>query len=272
MNYKFIDENGKHLHTLDDKSLTGTTSIIDVLAKPLTWWASGMAVGKLGWVTEKKRINGKYVVVNTLEQRLESATKHLEIVKTLTPEAYLNLLDEAYKAHKTSLDKSARTGTNLHAELEKFVKAEMGIWNYEDEDLDPKIKPFIEWSKKNVEEYLWSEAHCFDEELWIGGVSDAGAKLKDGKLAIFDFKSSKEAFANQFIQVAGYAIQIEKNGLWDKNGEKNKKLEGKIDTLFIVPFGAEIIEPVARYDVDAYKEGFRWAVGLYRLLGLTDEN
>ena len=60
MKYKFdesIDpETGKqnHLHLLDGKPLTGTSSVEDVLSKVLTWWASGLAVEKFGWLNPKK--------------------------------------------------------------------------------------------------------------------------------------------------------------------------------------------------------------------------
>ena len=50
--YKFNKE--KHLHTLDGIPLTGTSSVVGVLMKPLSWWASGKAVELLGWLNPKK--------------------------------------------------------------------------------------------------------------------------------------------------------------------------------------------------------------------------
>ena len=139
-------------------------------------------------------------------------------------------------------------------------------------EYDERIKPFVEWSKENVEEFLWSEAHCYDESLWVGGISDTGVKLKTGKLAVIDFKSSKEAYLNQFIQDAGYALQIEKNGLWNSTGTMNKRIDGKFEELIVVPFGAKVVTPVVRCNVEELKQGFVSAVSLYRLVSKEKTN
>src|SRR3990167_2485142 len=278
MKYKYengIDERGKekHLHLLDIgdgyKPLTGTSSVVDVLAKVLTWWASGLAVGKLGWIKklDPRKASKEAIEKNEIE-RLDSASLWREKIWTMPPEDYLKSLDEAYKAHSVKLKDTASAGTDLHAELEHWVRAKMGIGPMR-ADYDAKIKPFTDWAESNVKKFIWSEAYCFDEALFIGGISDAGAELNDGSLAIIDFKSSKEAYESHFLQAGGYAIQIEKNGLWDKEGKVNKKIEKPISYLIIVPFGAEKIEPVARQDVANCKEAFAHCVSLYRFLGLT---
>src|SRR3990167_3722911 len=255
MQYQF--NTTEHLHILDGRALTGTSSIGNVLAKPLTWWASGLAVEKFGWLNPKKYT--PEVVKTALEEGFKKVT-------ALSLSNYEKLLGEAYKAHSVKLKDSAVAGTDLHAEIEDYVKAMMKLKPIR--KYDEKIQPFIDWADENIVEFKWSEAHCFDEEMFIGGISDIGAKLKDGKLAVIDIKSSKEAYPAQFLQCAGYAIQIEKNGLWDMGGTVNKMLEQKVEALIIVPFGADKIEPAIRYDVESYKQGFRSAVVLYRLLGL----
>jgi len=268
MNYRF--DKKIHLHLLDEKPLTGTSSIEDVLSKPLTWWASGKAVETFGWLYPKIKKDGKVVGEVSLEERLKvSEPLRLAIGKD-TPEEYLKRLDEAYKAHSVKLKDSAKSGVNLHEELERFVKGEMGIMPKG--TYDPKIQPFIDWAEKTVKQFLYSESHCFDQELWVGGISDAGAEMNDGTLALLDFKSAKEAYTAHFIQAAGYAIQIEKNGLWDSQGKVNKKLDKPFDSLIVIPFGAEVIEPAIRHNVADYKEGFRNCVSLYRLLGLSKIN
>src|SRR3990167_3478811 len=258
MKYQLIGENGQHLHTLDGKPLTGTSSVEAVLSKPLTWWASGLAVSKFGWLNPKK---------HTPEECAVACEEGFERVRNLERDDYAKLLDEAYRAHSVKLKDSAKSGTDLHAELEKWVKYRMGIIK-ESGKISDKITPFVLWAEDNVKRFLWSEAHCFDSDLWVGGISDAGAELNDGAYAVIDFKSSKEAYMNQFIQAAGYALQIDKNGLWSKDGKMNKKLDKPINALIIVPFGAEEIKPEIRYVISEYRKGFEWCVGLYRLLGL----
>jgi hypothetical protein len=254
MKYEFKEK--EHLHLLDGKPLTGTSSVGSVLHIPLAWWASGLACEIFGW------INPKY---NSSDKVNSSAEKGLNLIKGLSLDKYKTLLTKAYRHHHDSLNKSAKKGTDLHAELERYVKNtmhnRMSTPVYND-----RILPFIEWAEKNVKKFLWSEAHCYDEELWVGGISDCGVELNDGKMAIIDFKSSKDAYPTHYIQCAGYAIQIENNGLWSEDGSKNKKVAKKFDALIIVPFGAKVVEPKMLYNIDSYKEGFRNAVGLYRLL------
>jgi len=250
--YKFEKEN--HLHTLDGKPLTGTSSVIDVLAKPLTWWAAGKAVEKLGWK------NSRYV---SEEERMASATEVLGLIKDMEVADYLSLLDKAYRAHNDEKNKAATKGTNLHAELEHWVKSQMGILP-ERADYDNKIIPFVKWAEKNVDRFLFSEAHTYSERLWTGGIIDAGAKLKDGSITIIDFKSSKEAYTGQFIQAGGYALQAEESGVFEDG--KEKRLDGVVGKLIIVPFGADPVLPVIMSDVQAYKDGFESAVKLYRLI------
>ena len=260
MKYEFINKGREHLHLLDGKPLTGTSSIGNVLAKPLTWWSAELAAVECLETGEK---------IETIRQEYEDACN------SGNKKAAIDELQKKYPqfkkarfAHFDKLKESAKGGTDLHAELENWVKWKMGKSDKLIIQTDPKIQPFIEWADANVKEFIASEAHCFDEGLWVGGITDCIAELNNGKLAIIDFKSSKEAYTNQFIQVAGYAIQTEKNGLFSEDGEHSKKLDGKIEVLIVVPFGAEVVEPSIRYDVESYKQGFRSAVVLYRLLGL----
>lgn len=176
MSYKFNKE--KHLHTLKDRPLTGTSTVMSVIAKPLTWWASGKAVGHLGWTNAKYMENGKYKTV-PLEERVAVAHEHLQKIKEMTVEEYIKLLDEAYKAHSVSLKDSADSGTDLHAECERYVKDSIEAGSPMSPATYPeKIRPFIEWSQKSVERFLWSEMHTYSEEHWVGGITDAGAELK----------------------------------------------------------------------------------------------
>ena len=239
MIYKFDNEN--HVHSLDGRALTGTSSVGNVLAKPaLIQWAANMACD--------------YIDKNfpTLDELMKN------------PNALKELLAEAKYAHKKKKEKAAGEGTDMHAQLENWVKWKMG--KCELEDYDPKIEPFINWANENVKEFIASEAHCFEQNLFVGGITDCVAELTDGSIAIIDFKSSKEAYKTHAIQGAGYAIQIDANGLFSEDGEHNKKLERPIDVVIIVPFGASKVEPVIFRDIETYKQAFRSAVVLYRLM------
>lgn len=260
---KYMFDEVNHIHTFNNKPLLGTSTVVGVIAKPLTWWASGLAMAKLGWINSKKMVDGKYKTIK-LEDRLASAGVMLEKLKNMSVESYLALLDEGYKAHSVKLSDSASDGTDLHAELESYVKYHMGIW--EAKNFSDRIMPFINWVEQNVDEFLWSEMHCYSDKLWVGGISDVGVKLKNGQIGIIDFKSSKESYESQFIQCSGYDIQITENGGYTWDGKKIFSLEKPIEFYAIIPFGAEKFTVDFRYNVDELKEAFKGALTIYKIL------
>src|ERR1035437_4766288 len=99
MQYKFINEKGEHRHELDGAPLIGTSSVSSVLSKPLTYWASGLACEKFGWIN-KKDSDGKF---RTEEERLESVYNFLSKVDIEDNRSWLKLCDEAYSAHAKKL-------------------------------------------------------------------------------------------------------------------------------------------------------------------------
>jgi hypothetical protein len=127
MRYQYYDSKGEHLHELDGKPLLGTSTVVSVIAKPLTWWASGLAVAELGWVKEltaySKPKPTKEEIEENKKQRLESAGVHLLELKAMEPESFVKLLDKAYKAHSVKLDKAADKGSDMHLDLSNFIIA-----------------------------------------------------------------------------------------------------------------------------------------------------
>jgi hypothetical protein len=258
--YSFNEE--KHLHTLDGKPLSGTSSIVGVLNKPgLTWWASSKALELLGWTPTKTEKSKRGIV----------SIAKLGEIKKMHGKEYLELLDKCYRNHKTSLDSSADKGIDLHAELERYIKSEMDVKQVFVAPFNERITPFIEWSNKNVKRFLWSEAHCYSERLWTGGICDAGALLNDGTVALIDFKSSKEAYLNHFFQCAGYDIALSESGLLGPRGGHLMDLDGKISKYIIFPFGAKTLEPWEnKLPIKDLKKGFEACTQIYRIMGKED--
>ena len=267
--YHFDPE--QHLHKFEDKYLTGTSTVMEVLSKPLTWWASGLAVSKLGWTKAKdwKLLKTDEQKAEEQKRRIDFTTPVFEMVKGMDIESYISLLDEAYKAHSVKLDKSADAGTDLHARLEAFVKNTMLCQKSGMKDTteyEEQLKPFIEWSVKNVKRFIGSETHCYSEKMWTGGITDAVAELNNGEIAIIDFKSAKDAYSSHFFQIGGYDLQITENGGFDFEGNQIFKLDKPITQHIVVPFGAKEPYPVVSRLVDENKEAFRSALSLYRII------
>lgn len=259
--YKFDEV--EHIHSLDGLPLHGTTTVLGVISKPLTWWASGMACAEFGWINPKPYNKPK----PTKEDVLAAARPVLEAIKTMDIDAYLAKLDKAYRAHNVKLDKSADEGVDLHSMIEAYVQSQLtGIPQLFDEE---KIKPFIEWSKKNVKRFLWAEACHYSRRLWIGGRSDFGYEDMEGKIVLGDIKSSREAYLSHFLQAGAYAMQIEEHGLFTDAG---KSILGPltVDYFAIFPFGGGFKEPSIRKDTFNFKQGFESALGLYRIKKLFE--
>lgn len=271
MSYRYLDEGKKkHYHELDGKPLIGTSSVSSVIAKPLTWWALQVGLKLLGYLPEKKRVGSTYRAVPK-EERINAALKGLTEIQGMTPISYLARLEEAYRAHDKVKNEAAVTGTDLHAVLERYVKYCMEHNNSVPSSMPlaqgeevRKIKPFIDWACMNVKRFLWSEVHCYSREHWLGGISDCGYETHTGGIGIMDFKSSKEAYDEQFWQAAGYDIEISENGGFDKDGNLVFKLEKPITEYSILPFGADVVEPVFRYNVEECKGLFLAELKIYK--------
>ncbi len=276
--YRYYDEKGQHLHTFEGKPLIGTSSVFKVIAKPLTWWASGKAVEKLGIPSAKiiTKIKNKKATKEETDQCMISCDAMLSKIKEMSAFEYYKLLDGAYRAHQTSLKDSAEEGTDLHAELERFVKDEMADKALPESSYHARILPFIVWSRTHVAKYLWSEANCYSLKNWTGGISDVGLIDVTGKKAVFDFKSSKEAYQTQFWQCAGYDIQMEENGGYDAQGRLLFECGFKADYYAIVPFGSEVVRPYTNEEIgqqigmdmsaEACRAGFLSTLDLYKRL------
>lgn len=255
--YKFVDEKKEHLHTFESKPLIGTTTACSVLAKPLTWWAAGMALGQLGWTNPKlvKREDGI---------KIAGKARKFFFIKN---EEYYDWLQECYRAHDTRKKEAGKGGTDMHAELEKYVKGCIKNGGQGKPTLvisDDPVGKFSAWAVENVSRFIWSEAHCYSVKLWTGGITDCGAEMKNGNIAVIDFKSSKGAYFEQFVQAAGYASQIEENGICDSTGTYCKMLDKPIKELYIIPFGASDPSPRPHYDVEGRKKDFEAVVQLYK--------
>jgi len=184
---EFDEKEHKYTRKSDGKWLAGISSIADSLPKPyLMPWAAKM-------------------VVEFLQDKQE-------IIKILTPEEYLELLDEAKTTHKRKSGEAMDLGTIGHKFCEEYVLAK--IRNTElpkmIKELKRPLEKFIEWEKENVKQWVLSEAMVVDTEEEFAGRLDGLAILKDDKLAVIDFKFSNQISPSYHLQTAGYSIPFSK--------------------------------------------------------------
>jgi hypothetical protein len=275
--YKYLDEKGSHLHTLDGKPLIGTSNVVNVIAKPLAWYGSGKAVEVFGCPDPRvlTKIKNKKASKEEIESLDVALCDFLSEIKEMDLIEFRALIDKAYRAHDTYKRERAATGTDTHADCEAFIKFRMQVpyikvgRQFSDQVFPKEIQPFIEWSDANVKRWLWAEGHCYSEKYWLGGISDAGYENNDGMLGILDIKSSREAYVSQFWQCAGYDIQISENGVMDKDGNmlvSSPKIVTGISEYCIFAFGGDKPRPYFFSDPAGAQEAFLAALTIYRKL------
>ncbi len=258
--YKYIDENKAHLHTYLGKPLLGTSTIVGVLAKNLTWWSAELAAVECLEAGEHiPGIRDEYLLACAQDDK-KSAIDELQ--------KKYPIFKKARFAHFSDKNKKAIKGTDMHAVMESYVIN--CIDNNEGkplpsfDDSDKKLKCFVDWSVSNVEKFLWSEKNVYSNTMWTGGIFDVMFKHKDGKVCIGDFKSSKEAYDSQFIQISGYDLQQAENGIYNEAGYKLGEPQ-KVEAYYVFPFGSEKFMVDVRYNCGELREAFRSCVVLYKI-------
>jgi hypothetical protein len=269
MDYKFVDEKREHLHTLDGKPLIGTSTACGIIGKDgaLAWWAAELAaVEALSTEAFYPELRGEFQAVKALPDVKERKAA-MDALQKKYP-----AFKAARFAHYNAKNDAADKGVDMHAELEQYVKAcienNKGVPVPTGGAIEHKaVKAFAAWAVEHVERFLLSEAHCYSERLWVGGITDCVAKMKDGRLAVIDFKSSKDAYYGQFVQAGGYALLLEEKGAFTAEGKPIITMMSpvhKITALYVVPFGSSDPTPREHLDVEGRKQNFEAAVHLYK--------
>lgn len=204
----FHFNDGLHLYVLDGKPLTGVTTILGVIAKPaLIQWSADEAVKHLGW------FNAKY---EKPEAGMVKVGEVFEKIKGLDVGAFYDLLCEARTQHAKRKKDAGTIGTDVHAEIEKYVKLMIsdqgGIAKAMNGYDNEMVKKFVEWAVENKIKFLESEKRLFSKEHWYAGTCDLVFE-KDGKKYVGDIKTSSGIYGREyFAQMAGYRIALEENG------------------------------------------------------------
>ena len=265
----------KHIHYFKEDPLMGCSTVVGIINKPLGWWVAEQTLKPLGWQKYNKKVDGKYKIVPDKE-RLPAVETALLTIREMKSKHFLDLLDSCYKNHNKKKDDAAVAGTDRHAILEDYVKTCITINEgrplpLQTEGRWVEVDVFIKWADKNIKKFLWSEIHAYSETLFTGGIADVGWLDMQDRIVAGDFKSSKDVYFSQFIQVGGYDIMLSENGGYDAEGNKTFDLPGPIQAYCVAPFGQEDFNPIILDYVEDFKAAFKSSVHLHKLNKLFDQ-
>lgn len=180
----FTYEDKKHAYKLNGIDLPGTTTPLK-LVNELSWDADGK-------MTDKSQIIQQWAIKLVANEVIEK-TKD----KTLTGKEIEEIVIEAKKAPNKKFTGAGISGTEIHAQIESFIKECIGT-NYLLElsatELDNKKYPtqvnnFIKWAYTNNVKFLFSEEPIYSKEWMNCGTVDFICEI-DGKVLIGDIKTN----------------------------------------------------------------------------------
>lgn len=238
-------DKANHVHVLDGKPLTGVTTILGVINKPmLIQWSANQTVE---WIKS-------------------NCHKNTEQCYTV----FIDDLEKAKIAHRKKKEAAGDWGTDIHSRVENqindAINLNMGYIRDDFESPSESVTHFLNWARQNKVKFLASEKNVYSKEMWVGGIADIVCEI-DGKRYVGDIKTSSGIYPEHFIQASAYAAMIKEMSFTGKTPIEtfdgvviiNLKKTGEIDVKF-------------NYDVEGNFNCFKAALTLYRHLNAIRPN
>lgn len=241
---KYRFDEAKHKHYINNREVTGTTSIVGVIDKPaLIPWALNQAFDKF----KKFKFN---------------------------PEK----IDEAKKAPNEKKMEAAHFGTIVHALCEHFNKTGEVIEatdarlpqevleltkEFTERQLkkgEKLVQEYVDWFNKVGAKVLYVEQNVFSETMFVGGIFDLVLEI-GGKIYLTDFKTSSGVYPSQFIQMGGYDLQLEE--MMERGYVEDFAVDGFI--VIHLPRKGRCSVHI-KEDTGLYRRAFRACLYIYRLI------
>jgi len=117
--------------------------------------------------------------------------------------AFDNICSDAVTAYKN--DQSKEIGTEVHKQIEKFIKKEFDFKAPREAEVDNCLTAFSDWFDINNVEIIETEKTLIHFDLGYAGTCDAVAII-NGTKYIIDWKTSKSIYPEYALQLAAYRI------------------------------------------------------------------
>lgn len=182
-------------YTLDDKPLTGVTTILGVIAKPaLIQWSANETVKEI-----KKHFN-----------YLAESDNTIKLLENLEP-----ILEEARYAHRKKKEGAGDIGTEFHKEIENYINIciEQGRiipTESSNPEIAKMVQNFVSWAGGNNVKFLASEKSVYqaDDNKFYAGTLDFICEIDNNKY-IGDLKTGSGIYPEHFYQMAAYKHALE---------------------------------------------------------------
>jgi len=121
------------------------------------------------------------------------------------------------KKHWRDVSKEAMDiGSEVHNLIEQYIKMRIIGKNIDyhgkyRSEVENGYLAFLEWEKNNIDKWIESEMTIYNDKYWYAGTLDAVAKLKNNKIYVIDFKSSKGFYDDYVLQISAYRNAYGKN-------------------------------------------------------------
>jgi hypothetical protein len=191
--YLYWKNEGKPFLEKDFIELPGTTTPLK-LVNELSWDADGK-------MTDKSQIIQQWAIKMVTNEILEKCPHGKTGSALYSDEWIASVVTEAKKAPNKKFTGAGISGTEIHAQLERWIKyaieqnggqAEglMGSVLLEALDINaPQTFNFIKWADKNKVKFLFSEEPIYSKEWMNCGTVDFICEI-DGKILVGDIKTN----------------------------------------------------------------------------------
>lgn len=182
----------KHRYQVDGVNKRGVTSVLSTIGKPalINWAVKVGAEAVQKFFCQQVQNPGQ----DGFTLSYKDASKAIRM----------------FKGEHTKISKKAATnGTEIHAEIEQYVKSRIAgekLGTFDGESIS--IIAFREWERRNNVKFLFSEEKVYSSILDVCGTVDIIAEV-NGKVSIVDIKTSRSIYPEYFLQLCAYKMLAE---------------------------------------------------------------
>lgn len=137
-----------------------------------------------------------------------------EVQGPFTKEELFPIINEAFQQHTIKKEEAGDIGSEVHAWIEKFIKAKMTkteqptLDGIENDNVLNGINGFLDWYNAHEVTFTASERLIYSLQHDYCGLTDFTA-IVDGKNCVGDFKTGKGVYSDHHYQLSAYWKAIE---------------------------------------------------------------